>query len=1274
MGAACKRVREFLSKGRRGVFGAALTLGLLVGQQATAEPAQAPLFVAKYVPGNLALVPSVEWPTILSMANLGNYTDATVYTGYFDAGKCYRYQNSGAATSHFYPVSLTGNRRCTTAGYWSGNYLNWATTQTIDPFRSALTGGYRVIDTPTETVLEKARHTGQSETGRRSLSGATAVNRATGAVGSSTNWAAFFTRIDGLGNRMYFSRRNNDLYGSPTVVHYNPSTHDLSGSTADNTVYEVYVRVRVCDEAVGLEANCRQYSQGYKPEGLIQEYSQQIRYSVFGYLNDHDQQRDGGVLRANQKFVGPIVPLPGGGEESNPNAEWDADTGVFVVNPNPDDATATQTYFGTTVSNSGVINYLNKFGQLTNNNHKSNDPVSELFYTAIRYFKNLGCVPEYATRYPTHNSAPNAATRAQWVDGFPVIRDEDWQDPIEHRCQKNVILGIGDTNTHADRNLPGAVRNSGREPTLPGAVSGDDTVNVRTATERLELLEGVGLNAGNTTELGTCCSNNSAYIAGLAYDSHAGDIRPEAEMPGRQSVSTYWVDVRENGVLRGPSTNQYWLAAKYGGFLVPENYLPYERTEALPDSWWSDGDTLATDTQGAQARPRNFFVASDAAAMVASLRSAFANIVADMQASSSSVAANSTRLDTETLIYQASFNARDWSGRIRAFSLNPGDGSIDEMEWDTNASGTFALPDARNIFTASGTPGTTTTTGIDFSWLTLPSAQQGMLQPSDTRGQDRLNWLRGVRTQEGAGGLRERNYLLGDVVNSDPAFVGRTEDFGYSRLAGDEGSSYGAFLTSKASRRSMLYVGSNAGMLHGFDASAGQEIFAYVPLGVFPNLHELTAPDYQHRYYVDGSPRAGDAYIGGSWRTVLLGSTGAGGRSVFALDVSNPDSMGSNRLMWEFSTDAADEHQLGFAMSQPVLARVEADVGGGTGWVAIFGNGYETGASAKLFVVNLSNGNLVTVIEVGEAGEAGVLNGLSSVVPVDINNDRITDYVYAGDLQGNMWRFDLTGAAVAGWSASRLFHAVDGSEEASPQAITSRPAVGRHPEGGLMVYFGTGKYFEPGDATVAEDPQIQTFYGIRDLNGAEVERGSLREQSIIFEGPGVLSEEDGVTELTEVSVRAVSNVGGDTAPASGWLIDLVPPSGLAQGERVVSTPIVRFGRIIFTSIIPTEDPCDFGGTSWLMELDAVTGGRLIYSVIDVNNDGEINEADFITLPNGERVPVSGKSSGEMIDTPGIVGAGEVEYKYTSGSSGTIGVIRERGASDVLGRQSWRQLR
>lgn len=661
-----------------------------------------------------------------------------------------------------------------------------------------------------------------------------------------------------------------------------------------------------------------------------------------------------------------------------------------------------------------------------------------------------------------------------------------------------------------------------------------------------------------------------------------------------------------------------------------------------------------------------FFSANNPDEFAQGLSDSLQTIANESKSSASAVAANSTRLDSGTLVYQASFNSLEWTGRIVAYKVQS-DGSLGDIKWDSDKS---AMPTvaSRNLFAATGDRNTVVTDAINFNtatWADLSAQQRATLKNggTDDDGRRIVRWVRG----EQLAGLRRRTSILGDIVNSDPAFIGNRDDYGFHTLSGSEGSTYRDFLRTKKSWDSIIVVGANDGMLHGFDAETGKEVFGFIPVSSFSGLVQLADPNYEHRYLVDGSPRASDAYIDSAWKTIVVGANGAGGRSVFALDVSSPDTINKNSFMWEFATAADAEHKLGVAMSEPTIIRVKA----GNRWVVVFGNGYESGDTLKLFVVDLATGSLIKAID---TEVSGVGNGLGSVVPVDVDDDRISDFIYAGDLKGNLWKFDLTASSESDWkvaytSASKpapLFVAKDGSGVRQP--ITMRPTVGRHPAGGYFVYFGTGKYFEIVDGVVGASPQLQDFYGIRD-NGAVVSRGDLLVQNIFFENTG--TNRDGST--TDVPVRLVSSNSSDT-PQYGWRLPLQPPDDSLEGERAVSRPLLRNGRIIFTSLIPTNNTCGFGGRSWLMELDANTGGRYAEPVLDTNNDGLINEMDAVLYVDGEYYPISGRSSDEIIKTPGVISKGDLEYKYTSGSSGTVGVITEKGGDGgTIGRQSWRQL-
>ena len=337
----------------------------------------------------------------------------------------------------------------------------------------------------------------------------------------------------------------------------------------------------------------------------------------------------------------------------------------------------------------------------------------------------------------------------------------------------------------------------------------------------------------------------------------------------------------------------------------------------------------------------------------------------------------------------------------------------------------------------------------------------------------------------------------------------------------------------------MVYVGANDGMLHGFDGLTGAEKLAYVPSPVYANLSKLTATPYSHRYFVDGTPTIGDAYFSGAWHSVLVGGLRAGGQGIYALNVTDPtqfaETNASSLVMWEF-TDANDA-DLGYTFSRPNVVKM-AD----GSWAAVFGNGYNnteadghasTTGAAVLYIVNVQTGALIKKISTGVGSSqdptgASRPNGLATVTPVDVNQDGITDYIYGGDLFGNLWKFDVTATSSGSWdvafhsggAASPLFKACGGNtcNSGNAQAITTRVTVGYGPNRiGYMVYFGTGKYLE---ATDVNDLSTQTLYGIWDKNDGTTTvsgRSTLLQQTILYEGSYTLQDGSSSSQPLRVS-------------------------------------------------------------------------------------------------------------------------------------------------------------
>lgn len=1478
--------------------------------------AQVPLFIGEgNVPGNLALVPSVEWPTVLSAANIGAYDEDKESIGYFDSGKCYRYQYQTTETDrHFYPVSLTTNYKCP-GDTWSGNYLNWATTQTIDPFRWALTGGYRVKDTTTETWVEKARHSGQNNYfDERTITGATVVNNAT-----PFSTTTFKSEVGGLANQMHFTlpsghgfanltgatssvvfqdtdfsagwsnyssgavsrsstqaqddsfslkkTSNNDPHGGykaigstvdyddfsfegwiyrPTVGTQNGQSDRLalsnssangygfsiSGSSAlierrnggsatsisssfsftrptdqwyrfvfeavsgnkfkltvynssgtqlgtvtsnadtnysnfsrlyvhggheyyvdnltinevtsagtvayDNISSDKYgttVRVKVCDANIGVEDHCKQYGTTWKPEGLIQRYADEIRYSIFGYLNDSNFRRDGGVLRASKKFVGPTKLDPTSGIVANPNMEWDPTTGILVQNPDSSDAAATATYYGTTVSNSGVLNYLNKFGQLNTNNFKSYDPVSELYYASLRYYRNLSSIEEYYTKTPAHNSSPGSTEKAKWVDGFPVVRS--WSDPIQYACQKNVVLGIGDVNTHRDKNLPGNTSGTD-EPTKPSEVTNDTTVDVRTATDKIAALEGISIDTSAASYSGR---NNSAFMAGLAYDANTTDIRP-TDYAGTQTVQTYWVDVLENEVLRDKRNNQFWLTAKYGGFVVRKHpscslpsYTPtgtecddqslgnpYLRTDALPEWWWyTNTDILDPNSGSDYKRADNFYTAGDARKMVDGLTDAFASIAASVRGAASALTANTSRLGTGSALFNALMDTTLWSGDLIARGIGA-NGTLASTDTWSAAAIMDALAESdltnRKIFTSTYAAKNTTTgitlneSGVEFKWASLSAEQKEMLRTTPASGplttealaQQRLDFLRGSRTLEQtltntSNPFRRRGSRLGDIVNSSPQYINK-KNYGYSSLgaptfSGSVGTSYKTYRTSTeyVNKPPILLVGANDGMLHAFDASlgsdGGKELFAYVPSGVFGNLYELVYPEYSHRYYVDGVPRAFDAWfdpadvptgIASGWKTVVAITPGAGGGGVSLLDISDPENMVKEDVLWEFAHE-----DMGVLIQQPFITPLHNGKFG-----VVVTSGFSHGASqGYIWILNVADGSIIKEIVIPSAG------GIGQPAVVDLNRDKIPDRLIVGDTLGNVWRFDITSTLVANWKppitllsgTTPLPFYVAKDASGTRQPITGAVNTVFDSKGRHMVLFGTGSYYLSGDNQIGVSPQVQTLYGVLDTGVVISDRSQLLKQEILFEGTigsnGARVTSDNSLQLSE----------------KGWYLDLAwsstygGPGGI--GELIDTRPVLRIGQVLVATKIPSADPCKAGGSSWILALDYESGSRLANTTFDYNDDGSFTTSDLVSVPttdvNGNPITEDTVGSGVMFnrDEGGFVNLGDgsfvKEVPEPNDSSSTFRACLSNSSSAGIscpefngtfsqGRKGWREVR
>ncbi len=703
--------------------------------------------------------------------------------------------------------------------------------------------------------------------------------------------------------------------------------------------------------------------------------------------------------------------------------------------------------------------------------------------------------------------------------------------------------------------------------------------------------------------------------------------------------------------------------------------------------------------------------------LVSALSSAILSI-GDRASSAASVALSTSSLNNKSHLYQARFDSGDWSGQLLAYPISDGSGTqgqctnvklgntcpllwdagevLKGQSWDTD----------RNIITID--PGSRTT-GIAFRWDALTNTQKTALRShpdsgsldSEIQGKRRLAYVRGYEFT-GNNNWRQRSSPLGDIVNSDPFFVGSPQ-FHYSF------NQYGKFRSDLQNRQKVVYVGSNDGMLHAFNEADGKEVLAYVPgdRRIINNLSQLASTRYatRHTYFVDGSPTVGDIYTGTNgtnWKTVLVSGLRNGGQSVFALDITDPNQFAESNaddiVLWEFSDK--DDPDLGFTHSQPNIVRMANGK-----WAAVIGNGYnnsdksghETGTTVSntgkgyLFILFMDGpgadgvwqeGNDYIKLEVN-SGSVNTPNGLATAATVDINQDEFIDVIYAGDINGNLWRFNVDDVSPGNWAVSYngdpLYIAKDKNDVTQP--ITVRPEVAPHPLGidhGMLVFFGTGRYIDESD-NATSGTQTQTFYGIWDENSTTrtvPTRSNLVEQKIIDEVTATSTHCSDVDDCFRLLTD--NKVTLDGSGHRGWFLDIVNTAiNKNKGERVVSNPVLRAGRIVFSTLIPSGEICEFGGSGWLMELAFSSGGRPTTASIDVNGDDAVNEDDQIIITiNGDDIAISPgavRSKVGIIPRPSILVIPDsgLEKKFLSGSTGDIGYITETGYEE--GRLSWREV-
>ncbi len=693
-------------------------------------------------------------------------------------------------------------------------------------------------------------------------------------------------------------------------------------------------------------------------------------------------------------------------------------------------------------------------------------------------------------------------------------------------------------------------------------------------------------------------------------------------------------------------------------------------------------------------------------------------------------------------VYATQFSSEDWSGELSKTQLVAGQATV---LWNTKSANQGINHGTRTVMMAN--PSNSDTKLKAFTWNNLGAGAlqdalntdpESLVGAKDGRGALRVDYIRGDRSLEGDGASnfrkRNSNTIIGDIINSSPAVVGTPGYLAYLADAIEKPDranykNYADFRKANkrptekdpTGRKEMVYVGGNDGMLHGFNAVTGKEEFAFIPTEVIKNLHRLTGKNYsggEHQYFVDGTPVVRDVYLSDDegWRTVLVGTLRAGGKALFALDVTDPEKI---KLLWEF--DSTSDADLGYTFAQPEIVRLHTGE-----WAVLQGNGYDsTNDRAALLIINLKTGALIKKIVVPEVVEKGVTlpNGLSSVRGADNNSDGLVDYAYAGDLQGNVWRFNLvkqlTGDNdftyeytdgdgnkltsqdpfnrirpdvkattpadfVLAYGGNPLFTARDTTTDKNRQPITIQPSLVRHPtRHGYLVLVGTGKYFEHSDANV-DTSRAMSLYGIWDRNTKRQptnnalraeSRDRLQAQNFSEQqDDAAFMDAEGNVSATR-DIRLLSNTlpkwYKDPEPPEildttkdenvnkwGWALDMAV-GNKRTGEMIINNMTASGSVLFLSSLTPNQDPCQAGAETWLYAIDAHSGGSTRFNVLDLNADKTISKYDEYggKVVSGMRFP----ALGGFTLAPG---------NTVFGSDGASGSEQIGDDPNSRGRQSW----
>lgn len=801
-------------------------------------------------------------------------------------------------------------------------------------------------------------------------------------------------------------------------------------------------------------------------------------------------------------------------------------------------------------------------------------------------------------------------------------------DPVQFSCQQNftILSTDGYWNSNNGDNLTG------------GDILNEDNVNSGFSTRASGAFDGA-LNGASST------------LSDVAMYYYKTDLRPTG------TLGAGGVDVSENNVpISALNQNQaqhmvtYAIALGLDGFLnytkdydkgTNQDFENIKKGISGACSWttgvcnWPvpQADTLSAidDLWHATVNGRGkYFSAQNTNDIVAGLTEALSNLIVQTGASAAAATSSPNITSGDNFLYYTTYRTSKWDGEIAARVIDPSSGVISNTDlWSarTLLNGRVGQStDTRNMYYLRNTTGTTELRNFNFAsmnatergYFSNKCATGSLSQCGDLgllervavdTGVSLIDYLRGQRANEingsGADFYREREFILGDIVNTSPVFVGESRnqwtDVGYA-----------AFAATTASRTKALYVGANDGQIHAFNATTGQELWSIVPSQVMSKMWKLADLTYptSHDFFVDGPISVSDAQIGGNWRTVLISGMGAGSKGYVAIDVTNPN---SPVPLWEFCTTAGacsrTDNELGLTFGNPIITKRSFD----GQWVAYLSAGYDNATGrGVVYEVSLATGATLRKLVTGTgtpASPAGVAK--INTFYDNFSQNNTATILYAGDLDGNVWKWDLTNSAAT--TAQKLGEVRDASGNVQP--ITVKPEIGKI-NGFPVLFFGTGRYLNFADYSTSS---IQTVYAVKDNN---MNNGNFRLNA------GMVGQT--ITSTGIVSQSTTNGVNWDSN--LGWYFDLVSQ----VGERVNIDASLALGTLNVISNVPGNTTCTAGGNAWYYQVNFLNGGAvpggdgfvakkltggLVVGQVIARLDGSGGLKNFITDAGGTVTPV-----------------------------------------------------